>query len=49
MTVRLYPNPMGYTTRRPAGFPSINRAALMQDAHRIAVGTRPHFPPSPNC
>jgi hypothetical protein len=43
MTARLYPNPMGYTTRRPAGFPSINRAALMRDAHRIASGARAHF------
>jgi hypothetical protein len=40
---RLYPNPMGYTTRRPTGFPSIDRTALMRDAHRIAGGARPHF------
>jgi hypothetical protein len=43
MTARLYPNPMGYTTRRPVDFPSIDRAALMRDAHRIASGGRPHF------
>jgi hypothetical protein len=43
MTARLYPNPMGYTTRRPVGFPSIDRAALMRDAHRIACDARPHF------
>jgi hypothetical protein len=43
MTARLYLNPMGYTIRRPVGLPSINRAALMRDAHRIAGGARPHF------
>ena len=40
---RIYLNPMGYTTRRPVGFPSIDRTALMRDAHRIARGARPHF------
>jgi hypothetical protein len=40
---RIYPSLMGYTSRRPAGFPSIDRAALMRDAHRIASGARPHF------
>ena len=37
---RIYPSLMGYTSRRPAGFPSIDRAALMRDAHRIASGAR---------
>jgi hypothetical protein len=40
---RIYLNPMGYTTRRPVGFPSIDRAALLRDAHRVASGARPHF------
>jgi hypothetical protein len=38
-----YLNLMGYTTRRPADFPAIDRAALMRDAHRIAKASRRHF------
>ena len=34
---------MGYTTNRPEGFPALDRAALMRDAHRIAKAFRRHF------
>jgi hypothetical protein len=39
----LYLNPLGFTSRRPAGFPSIDRRALMRNAHRIARGFLAHF------
>jgi hypothetical protein len=38
-----YATPMGFTDRRPANYPSIDRAALMRDAHRIAKASRAHF------
>jgi hypothetical protein len=34
---------MGFTDKRPANYPSINRAALMRDAHQIANASRAHF------
>jgi hypothetical protein len=40
----LYSNLMGYTTRRPANYPQLDRVALMRDAHRIAKGACAHFP-----
>jgi hypothetical protein len=39
----LYMNPLGYTNRQPAGLPSIDRTALMRDAHQVARRMRPHF------
>jgi hypothetical protein len=39
----VYSNLMGYTRRRPVGFPAIDRAALMRDAHQIAKNSRTHF------
>jgi hypothetical protein len=41
--VQLYSNAMGFTTRRPANYPTIDRAALMRDAHRIAKASLSHF------
>lgn len=35
--------PLGYTNRRPAGLPSIDRAALMRAAHTIARQFRAHY------
>ena len=43
MTAPLYMTPMGYTNRRPAGLPSIDRGALMRDAHQVAKRMRSHF------
>ena len=43
MTAPLYMTPLGYTSRRPAGLPSIDRRALMRDAHQVAKRMRPHF------
>jgi hypothetical protein len=34
---------MGYTERRPEDYPTIDRAALMRDAHRVAKDFRKHF------
>jgi hypothetical protein len=34
---------MGFTTRRPATYPAIDRSALMRDAHQIAKASRAHF------
>jgi hypothetical protein len=34
---------MGYTTRRPADYPTIDRAALMRSAHALAQRTRARF------
>jgi hypothetical protein len=39
----LYSNLMGFTTRRPADFPAIDRATLMRDAHQVARKARSHF------
>src|ERR1019366_10619887 len=39
----LYMTPLGYTNRRPAGLPSIDRGALMRDAHQVAKRMRSHF------
>jgi hypothetical protein len=39
----LYPTSMGYTSRRPQNWPTIDRRALMRDAHQIANRFRPHF------
>jgi hypothetical protein len=39
----VYLNLLGYTTRRPADFPTIDRAELMRDAHQIAQKARGHF------
>jgi hypothetical protein len=44
MNERLYHTPMGLSTVRPAvELPPIDRAALMQNAHRIAQRVRPHM------
>ena len=43
MATTLYLTPLGYTSRRPAGLPSIDRAALMRTAHRLAKTTRAQF------
>lgn len=39
----LYMTPLGYTNRRPAGLPSIDRGAVMRAAHAIARQFRAHF------
>jgi hypothetical protein len=39
----LYSTPVGYTSRRPAAMPPIDRAALMGAAHAIARQFRAHF------
>jgi hypothetical protein len=39
----LYMTPLGYTNRRPAGLPSIDRRALMRFAHQTAQRTRANF------
>jgi hypothetical protein len=39
----LHMTPLGYTSRRPAGLPSIDRRALMRAAHQIAKRMRSHF------
>jgi hypothetical protein len=44
MAERLYHTPMGLTSKRPnVVLPSIDRRALMQNAHRIAQRARPHM------
>lgn len=43
MAPKLFMNPMGYTTRRPANFPALDRRAVMIEAHRLAKRMRPHF------
>jgi hypothetical protein len=44
MTECLYHTPIGLSTRRPdVDLPSIDRRALMQNAHRIAIRFRPHM------
>jgi len=43
MPATLYPTPLGYTNHRPAGLPSIDRGALMRDAHQVAQRMRSHF------
>ena len=39
----LYAAPMGYSSRKPADFPMIDRAAVMRDAHQIARKSRDLF------
>jgi hypothetical protein len=39
----LYMTPLGYTNRRPAGLPSIDRRALMRYAHNVAERLRAQF------
>jgi hypothetical protein len=39
----LYLNPLGFTSRRPDNFPTLDRSALMRNAHRIARGFLAHF------
>ncbi len=34
---------MGFSDKRPANYPAIDRAALMRDAHQIAGTSRAHF------
>jgi hypothetical protein len=41
--VSCYMSLIGYTSRRPESFPTIDRAALMRDAHQIARRSRAHF------
>jgi hypothetical protein len=40
--MKLYMTPMGYTDKRPANFPALDRRALMVEAHRIAKRFRPY-------
>jgi hypothetical protein len=42
---RSYLTPMGYTERRPASFPALDRRAVMLEAHRIAKRSG-HITPS---
>jgi hypothetical protein len=39
----LYMTPAGYTDRRPADYPALNRAALMRLAHATAKRQRSQF------
>jgi hypothetical protein len=39
----LYMTPIGYTSRRPAGLPPIDRTRLMRAAHALARQFRAHF------
>jgi len=39
----MYATPIGFTDKRPADYPAIDRAALMRDAHQIARNSRGHF------
>ena len=41
--VMAYPTPIGFTDKRPANYPAIDRAALMRDAHQIAKASCAHF------
>lgn len=42
-TERLYHTPLGLSTKRPdVALATIDRAALMRNAHRIAANMRPH-------
>jgi hypothetical protein len=43
MAAALYMTTLGYTSRRPATLPPINRGALMRDAHRVAKQFRAHY------
>jgi hypothetical protein len=43
MITALHMTPLGYTSRRPAGLPSLDRRALMRDAHQVAKRMRSHF------
>ena len=38
-----YATPTGFTDKRPANYPAIDRSALMRDAHQIAKASRAHF------
>ena len=39
----LHLTPLGFTSRRPAGLPPIDRAALLRAAHAIARQFRTHY------
>jgi hypothetical protein len=43
MITALHMTPLGYTSRRPAGVPSLDRRALMRGAHQVAKRMRSHF------
>jgi hypothetical protein len=43
MITALHMTPLGYTNRRPVGLPSIDRGALMRDAHQVAKRMRSDF------
>jgi hypothetical protein len=43
VTAPLHLTPLGYTNRRPAGLPTIDRGALMRDAHQVAKRQRSYF------
>ncbi len=40
---RSYLTPLGYSDKRPAGYPAVDRSAVMREAHRIAKLARPRF------
>jgi hypothetical protein len=42
MNGNLYLTPMGYTDKRSANFPALDRRAVMVEAHRIAQRFRPY-------
>jgi hypothetical protein len=42
MSTKLYMTPLGYTDKRPANFPALDRRAVMVEAHRIAKRFRPY-------
>jgi hypothetical protein len=39
----MYVNLLGYTDRRPADYPALDRTRLMNEAHQIARNFRSHF------
>lgn len=43
MATKLYMNAMGYTEKRPANFPAVDRGAVMREAHIIAKRFRQHY------
>src|SRR4051812_42683858 len=43
MTKQLYMTPAGYTEKRPANFPAVDRRAVMREAHVIAKRFRLHY------
>lgn len=43
MATKLYMTAIGYTEKRPANFPAVDRRAVMREAHVIAKRFRQHY------